>query len=394
MYRTRRHRVDLRCAVLGALAAVLLIGCRARHAETPDAESAAPEAVASEATPESPGDSVRPRFDVPTPSWAIDDHLPSSSEPLVSWSPAAADVPGLLTALAAELDADDRASSQIACEGGDGASCRRVAAAAIDGTPEGIEASLALLQLGCMQRDETSCAWLVAMLDRGAAGGQIASRLGPACTRGVATACAGLGWAAAGRIAGAAAAPAEAEALLIRGCDEGSGLSCALLGVVLDDARSTALFERGCEAGEAVACVAAGVSHERVADRGGARDAFAAGCELADPTSCRLEGVFVLETTNGVLDDAARAALSTACEGVDVAACALLAERLMAQDDLVTALEEATPWFVTACNLGDGESCHRFARSIGADAPTELLDDLRRRACEGGVTVDCEPIGE
>lgn len=389
-------RAHARRAVAVALMALVvgLFGCRARHAETPDADPSEPSEAAETASSDGSGagvaDGATPTFDVPPTSWAIADHLPPEDAPAVAWSPTADAVPGLLTSLAGQLDAESTTEANTSCETGDGAACRSAAAAAIDGTPAGIESSLALLQLGCAQRDEASCAWLVAMLDRGAAGGQVPARLGPACTRGVGMACAGLGWAAAGRVDGAPPAPEQAEALLIRACDEGSGLGCALLGVVLDDHRAVPLFEQGCSHGYGPACVALGSARERTADRDGALAAFTAGCAAGDVTACRLEAVVALQATDGVLDDTAHAALETACEGADAVACGLLAERLVARDGPIDGLEAATPWFVTACNLGNGASCHRFGRWLGPDAPAELVDDLRGRACAAGVAVDCE----
>lgn len=389
-----RPRSIARLALVAVVSlAVLATGCRARHAETPDAEAApgaespgsGEGAVEATATPSSP-----PEFAVAPASWSIDDHLPPGDVPAVTWAPTAAEVPGLMTARAATLDADGLEAAQRDCEGGDGAACRSAAAGAVDGTTEGIEAALALLQLGCAQRDDTACAWLVAMLDRGGAGGQLPARLGPACTRDVHMACAGLGWAAAGRVEGARASEPQAEALLIRACDAGEGLACGLLGVVLDDERTIPLFERGCDEGSGASCQALGAALERAADRSGAREAFAAGCAAGDRTSCRLQGVFALDAADGVLDDEAIAGLESACEGEDAAACGLLADRLVDRDGPEDGLEAATPWFVTACNLGDGPSCHRFAQWIGDDAPEELRADLRRRACEGGVAADCE----
>ncbi len=238
--------------------------------------------------------------------------------------------------------------------------------------------------------------------------------------------CADLGYRVEHGADGVQASRAHAAALYQRGCDHGHGLSCANLGVVLEQGIQGApdlpaarlRYQQACTLGWGASCGDVGVM--LAAGEGGAIDlpasvaALERGCDLDDGASCRILGQRAEEGARGVLQDAERAAalLEKACRLQETDACPV---QTMAGDFAVAPVEDITPlafagnvspeqrldadslWQACVAD-SDADACNRLGYHHEM-AENGLVEDIRRaaalyrRACALGSGTACGNIG-
>jgi hypothetical protein len=326
------------------------------------------------------------------------DALAEVDEILARWSPTRDEVVARARALAQEGSDSDAGAFDGACAAGDGSACLRVGARALDGTAGGMQRLIDAWSRGCALGEATACDWLAATLLADQRYALVHSLLGPACPGGesdVSAACAAVAWSTIEQ-----GGDAGAQASLAQACERGHAVACrlaasAVAGPVGAVSRS-ALLDAGCAAGDALACVGVALAQREA----GTLDPrpLAAACDEGVAAACRAAGV-VWEELGGTdaSEGSGATLLERGCVAQDAWSCGLLAEwRLRNAPDPATGLLDGTVWFVTGCNLGHGPTCWRFATllaSLEGGADANLIGDLRRRACEGGVAEACAEAG-
>lgn len=301
--------------------------------------------------------------------------------------------------------------------------CQLAGALSMDGTADGVRALIDHWSRGCAGGDDHLCRALASFLVSVDAGDRVAEALGPACEEGVTSACESMAWARLDELED------QERARLGRACADGSGRACRLTAashVARDElAPAAAAFEHGCGLGDLPSCTGQVAAAIALGQEPGPEmlEQLATQCRVPSAPACALLGHAAFEPgmdTLALYRDVITP-WRAACTAGDARSCRDIAWALLdtvpqPSVELLAAegsgdappspevaawqaiVDEATPWLVTSCNLGIGEACMRMVGILETRELSEqeqlLRAELRRRACEAGVTDACSPAGQ
>jgi len=232
-----------------------------------------------------------------------------------------------------------------------------------------------------------------------------------ACAGGIAESCFLQGEALRRSVPG----PVDPAAILLayrQACEKGFAQGCQSYSVyhtplARDDAekaQDTAMLARGCELESGISCASLGYRYEKglltAPDPVKARQFYLKGCELKNPAGCRNTAVAFYNGVGGDKDPAQALAYNQrACDLGHVEACYWAADQIQDGDGTTPDRLKARALFGENCTRNDARSCAQYGYLL----EQKLLPDEKRdrkaaraayeKACRLGSSVGCGNLG-
>jgi hypothetical protein len=194
---------------------------------------------------------------------------------------------------------------------------------------------------------------------------------------------------------------AKAASFGAKACELGSTVSCGTAGTFylgllanskMDGARAVPLLQKGCDGDFSQSCNGLALAYWRglgvPANPGKALELFDVACKQDVMAACANQAFLLATGAPGVPRDPQKAGMlaARACDREQGSGCNV-------RGLLAATPEERLPFFVHACDLGEGNGCANaasiFLAGQGVSNDLELAKKFFRRACESGNSHAC-----